>query len=175
MEGGGQNLRVLSAPEQTVSKRMPPAAGVYIGWDWDGFYLAILSVLRNPRSAAAYSQSLVDIMNLPAAMVFTQSILAAAWARFAVIFPYWDLQAAYRLMEIFLTQTGRLQDGDTRQWYVIEQDWQGLEKQEDERVQFVEYAGIPGNLGTLPVYPGGRGHVSLTPRRAPRIRGRQYF
>lgn len=170
MEGGGQNLKVLSAPEQTVSKRMPPAAGAYIGWDWDAFYLAILSVLRNPRSAAAYSQSLVDIMNLPTAMVFTQSILAAAWARFAVIFPYWDLQAAYRLMEIFLTQTGRLQDGDTRHWHTIEQDWQGLEKQEDERAQFVEYAGIPGNLGSLPIYNLTSRSLDVPMRQYPMIR-----
>jgi hypothetical protein len=143
---------------------MPPAAGAYIGWDWDAFYLAILSVLRNPRSGVAYAQSLNDINNLPTAMVFTLPILAAAWARFAVIFPQWDLKAAYRLMERFLQQTGRLQDDDRRAWYVIEQDWQGLEAQEDRKVQFIQYEGIGSNLGRLPVYDiasGGRGYIPL--------------
>lgn len=168
-------MKVLSASEQTVSKRIPPAAGVYIGWDWDGFYLAILSVLRNPRSAAAYAQALTDINNLPAAMVFTQTILAAAWARFAVIFPYWDLGAAYSLMERFLQQTGRLQDGDERQWYVIEQDWQGLEKQEDERVQFIQYAGVPGGMGSLPAYSVTGGSTIHLPVRYPRITRRENF
>lgn len=167
-------MKVLSAPEQTVSKRMPPAAGVYIGWDWDAFYLAVLNVLRNPRSGAAYAQSLYDVANLPVAMVFTQPILAATWARFAVIFPYWDLKAAYRLMESFLQQTGRLQDGDTRQWYTVEQDWQGLEKQEDERVQLVQYAGLPGSLGSLPMF-NVRGPTAYLPIRPyPTIRRRNF-
>jgi hypothetical protein len=123
-------------------------------------------------------------------MQFTQPILAAAWARFAVIFPQWDLQAAYKLMESFLMQTGRLRDGDDRQWYVIEQEWQGLEKAEDERVQFIQYSGGASNLGTLPIYnvpTGGQVYIPLrrglsartrSGRRVPRpvsVRRRRYF
>jgi hypothetical protein len=150
---------------------MPPAAGEYIGWDWDAFYLAILSVLRNPRSGAAYAEAMNDVNNLPSAMQFTEPVLAAAWARFAVIFPSWDLKAAYALMESFLKQTGRLREGDMRQWYVIEQGWQALETAEERRTQYIEYAGIPANpLGRLPVYDVSSGSAMYIPLRPVGIR-----
>jgi hypothetical protein len=145
-------MRVWSNTGQGVPSRLPPATGDYTGWDWHTFYMAIVTALQHPQSQFHYVQSLTAVSNLPAVMVFTEPILAAAWARFAQMFPYWDLQAAWKYMETFTRETERLQAGDDRDWWIIEQDWQALERDQPyELIPFIEPGGYTqiGSLGPM--------------------------
>lgn len=118
----------LGQADQTVATRMPPSYGRFSGWDWEGFYQAILDVLRNPANTANYIRSMTAVARLPGNMIFTPDILAAGWARFCQLYPGQDARAAKQYMEVFLKQAGKLETGEERQWFAVEQEWQALEK-----------------------------------------------
>jgi hypothetical protein len=135
-----------SADDQQVMTAFPPSRGRFTGWEWQRFYNAILYALRNPASQMAYMQAWNEIANLPAVMQFTPQIMVAAWARFTKIYPYRDNEAALRLMETFLTQSGRMQQGDQRQWWTVEQEWQAIEAQALSELSYIPFAS-PSQLG----------------------------
>lgn len=113
-----------------VAIDLPPETGKYAGFDWQGFYNAILHVMQNPRSQAAYYQALHAVQSLPPQMRVTPQELTAAWSRFTQVFPgwrTWQYTDAYNTMLSFTQQTGRLLPDDGRQWWKIEQEWQDME------------------------------------------------
>lgn len=121
----------LGQTEQEVMTALPPSAGRYSGWDWQSFYNAVLLLLQNPASQPAYVQALNMIRSLPAGMILTYPIMVAAWARFNKVYPYRDSGAAYEYMETLLKQANRLrpeQGVNGTQWWVVEQEWQALER-----------------------------------------------
>ncbi len=122
----------LTATDLQVAKKLPPAKGPYIGWDWRTFYNAILHVMQNPTSQAAHYNAYHLIAALPPTMRMTPQVLTAGWARFTQLFPgwrTWDYRAAYDTMYSMLDQAGRLVKGDERQWWTVEQAWQEMEVQ----------------------------------------------
>ena len=120
----------LGQAEQQVATSLPPSKGEFARWDWQTFYNAILHVMLNPSSQAAYYAAYGMIVNLPPEMKMTPQVLTAGWARFTQLYPgwqKWDYQAAYDTMILFLSQTGRLLKGDDRQWWTVERNWQAME------------------------------------------------
>lgn len=120
----------LGQSEAQVATNLPPTKGRFALWDWQTFYNAVLHVLLNNSSQAAYYRAYMMIDSLPPPMVFTPQVLAATWARFTQLYPgwkNWDYRAAYDLMSTFLAQTGRMVEGDQRQWWTVEREWQEME------------------------------------------------
>ena len=115
------------APEQ-VEAKLPPSTGAYAGWDWRTFYNAIETAILRPRSQYHYMAAFSAVDSLPPQMVFTLTMLAAAWARFSLLHPYWNNQYAWKLMLDFTKATGRFEEGDDRQWWLLEQEWKALER-----------------------------------------------
>lgn len=120
----------LGQADMQVTTSLPPVKGRFAGWNWQRFYNAILHVMQNPASQAAYYRAYSMINTLPPGMRFTPQVLAATWARFSQLYPgwkKWDYRSAYDYMFNFLNQTGRLLEGDERQWWRVEQEWQQME------------------------------------------------
>lgn len=123
-------MMVSGYAEQQVTPALPPTKGQFLGWKWRTFYNAILHVMQNPASQSAYFAAYRAIATLPANMRFTPQVLTAAWARFTRLFPGWkdsDYRSAYETMRSFLSQTGRILEGDGRQWWTVEREWQDME------------------------------------------------
>lgn len=112
----------------SVPGRIPPTIGKYAGWDWNTFYLAILTILQKPSSEYHYQRALETIQALPKQMVFNIAEVSAAWARFTVCFPGRDKPSAYRYMLHFLEATGRLYNDPTATWYDVELSWLDMEE-----------------------------------------------
>ena len=120
----------LGQAEFQVAIGLPPSTGEYIYWDWQTFYNAVLHIMQNPRNQAAYYRAYGLVDSLPHNMQLTPQVLAAGWARFTQLYPgweKWDYRTAYDLMHILLGQTGRLLEGDDRQWWTVEREWQDME------------------------------------------------
>lgn len=120
----------LGQADVQVAKALPPAKGQFTGWDWQTFYNAVLHVMQNPTSQAAYYRAYRMFNALPANMRMTPQVVTAGWARFTQIYPgwkEWDYRSAYETMFMFLRQTGRLLEGDDRQWWTVERGWQAME------------------------------------------------
>ncbi len=120
----------LGQADMDVARYLPPAKGEFARWDWQTLYNAIMLVMQHPASEAAYYTAYRMIAKLPENMRMTPQILAAGWARFTQLYPgwkTWDYQAAYDSMNLFLKQTGRMLEGDDRQWWRVEQQWQAME------------------------------------------------
>jgi len=117
----------LGQAEQQVARRLPPAKGRFVGWDWQRFYNAILHVMQNPTSQNAHFATSAEIQKLPAVMRFTPQILTAGWARFCQLYHNLDFGAAYQYMKTFLEQSSRMDPDDGRQWWAVEEEWQALE------------------------------------------------
>ena len=123
-------MMTMGAADVQVTTALPPTQGRYTGWDWRRFYNAILHVMQNRKSQAAYYAAFREINALPGQMRMTPQILAAGWARFTKLYPGWsysDYRSAYDSMYVFMQQTGRLIPGDDRQWFLTEQEWQEME------------------------------------------------
>ena len=136
---------VLGQAEGSVAAKLPPSSGLFAGYDWQSFYNAILHVMQHPANQAAYYTAYRAIEALPPGMKLKPEILVAAWARFTELYPgwkYWDYRAAYDLMLLFMTQTGRMIEGDGRQWWTVEQAWQEMEKPDIVFVRAPSMAGI---------------------------------
>lgn len=118
----------LGQAEQQVARRLPPATGRFVGWDWQRFYNAILRVMQDPTNQKAYFGAIVAIKKLPPVMRFTPQIMTAGWARFCQLYHNLDFDAAHQYMKTFLEQTGRMDPDDGRQWYAVEQEWQAMER-----------------------------------------------
>ena len=123
-------MMTIGQTDLQVATRLPPARGQFAAWDWQSFYNAILHVMQNPTSQAAYYRAYNMMATLPASMRMTPQVLTAGWARFTQLYPgwkRWDYRAAYESMFMFLRQTGRLLEGDDRQWWTVEREWQAME------------------------------------------------
>ena len=123
-------MMTLGETDLQVATGLPPPKGYYVGWDWQTFYNAVLHVMQNPTSQAAYYRAYRMISALPARMQMTPQVLTAGWARFTQLYPgwkKWDYRSAYDTMHTFLNQTGRLLEGDDRQWWTVEREWQEME------------------------------------------------
>jgi len=133
----------MGQAEVSVTTKLPPTQGEFVGWDWQNFYNAILHVMQNRRSQQATTNAYRLIESLPASMVMTPQVVTAAWARFSKLYPgwkSWDYQAAYRYMLLLLRQTRRLRRDDGRQWIAIEKEWQEMEI---PQVRFIPAAEAP--------------------------------
>jgi len=123
-------MMTMGQTDLQVATRLPPARGQFAAWDWRSFYNAILHVMQNPTSQAAYYAAYNAITRLPPSMRMTPQVLTAGWARFTQLYPgwkKWDYRSAYEMMFMFLRNTGRLLKGDDRQWWTVERGWQAME------------------------------------------------
>lgn len=127
------DMFTLGQASVDVATALPPMKGEYADWDWQTYYNAILHVMQNPTSQAAYYTAYRLMNELPPGMKMTPQVLAAGWARFTKLYPGWkpwNYSSAYESMNSFMQQTGRLLEDDGQQWFVIEREWQEMEAAE---------------------------------------------